>query len=129
VAAAVMMLVFAHTGGLTGAEVAVAGGAGAVGHALLEALLGDQAIRTLAAKARSSLESRVAELYAEEAQRYEAALASLDVDTQTPVRLRRLAESLSRAVVPAGTSAPAAPTAPAAAPGSTLDPDDSGGEP
>ena len=42
----VMILVFAHTGGLTGAEVAVAGAASAVGHMLLKAVLGDQTVRT-----------------------------------------------------------------------------------
>ena len=50
-----MLAVFAHTGGLTGAEVAVAGGTSAVGQKLLEALFGDQAVRTLAATAREDL--------------------------------------------------------------------------
>lgn len=102
VAAVVMVLVFAHTGGLTGAEAAVAGGAGAVGHTLLEALLGDQAIRSLAVKAREALESRVADLYEQETARYEQALAALGVDTAEPDELRRLAGTLRRAVVPSG---------------------------
>ena len=53
-----MIAVFAHTGGLTGAEVAVAGGTSAVGQRVLEALLGDQAVRTLAAQAREDLLER-----------------------------------------------------------------------
>ena len=48
----VMLAVFAQTGGLTGAEIAVAGGTTAAGQRILEALLGDQAVRTLAARAR-----------------------------------------------------------------------------
>ncbi len=44
----VMLAVFAHTGGLTGAEVVVAGGTSAVGQKLLEAIFGDQAVRQLA---------------------------------------------------------------------------------
>ena len=47
----VMLAVFAHTGGLTGAEVVVAGGTSAVGQKLLEAIFGDQAVRALAARA------------------------------------------------------------------------------
>jgi len=101
VAAVVIVLVFAHTGGLTGAEAAVAGGAGAVGHTLLEALLGDQAIRSLAAKGRDALERRVAALYEREAARYETELATFDVDERSPAELRRLARLLSRAVLPA----------------------------
>lgn len=96
-AAVVMVLVFAHTGGLTGAEAAVAGGAGAVGHSLLEALLGDQAIRRLAVQARESLEHKVAALYEEEAARYEAVLAVVDVDASTPAALRQAAAVLATA--------------------------------
>ncbi|MFZ0157791.1 MAG: hypothetical protein WAL50_02070, partial [Kineosporiaceae bacterium] len=96
VAAVVMMVVFAHTGGVTGAEVAVAGGASALGHTLLEALLGDQAIRSLAEQARASLDTRVAAVYDEEAARYRDAVAELGIDAAAPVRLRALADTLSR---------------------------------
>ena len=48
----VMLAVFAHTGGLTGAEVVVAGGTSALGQKVLEAIFGDQAVRALAAQAR-----------------------------------------------------------------------------
>lgn len=98
-AATVMVVVFAHTGGLTGAEAAVAGGAGAVGHSLLEALLGDQTIRRLAVAARESLEGKVQALYEKEAARYEVVLATVDVDEQTPAALRRAAGVLAGAVL------------------------------
>ncbi len=90
----VMVLVFAHTGGLTGAEVAVAGGASAVGHTLLEAVLGDQTVRRLALDARSDLERRVDELYASEVGRFDRLLAAVDVDTGAAGRLRTLADAL-----------------------------------
>lgn len=97
VAAVVMILVFAHTGGLTGAEAAVAGGAGAVGHTLLEAVLGDQTIRRLAVQARQALERKVADLYDAEASRYEQVLAGVAVDAGTPATLRQAAGVLAAA--------------------------------
>ena len=48
-----------QTGGLTGAEVVVAGGTSALGQKVLEAIFGDQAVRTLAARAREDLLERV----------------------------------------------------------------------
>src|SRR5690606_27040980 len=70
VALVLMVAVFASTGGLTGAEVAVAGGSSVAGQKLLEALLGDQAVRRLAALARDDLNRRTAELVASEAARF-----------------------------------------------------------
>jgi hypothetical protein len=71
----VMLAVFAQTGGLTGAEVVVAGGTSAVGQRVLEALLGDQAVRTLAERARDDLLRRARGLLDGEAQRYRERLA------------------------------------------------------
>jgi hypothetical protein len=72
---AVMLGVFAHTGGLTGAEVAVAGGTSALGQRLLEAIMGDQAVRALADRARRDLLARVEKLLDGELQRFDALLA------------------------------------------------------
>jgi hypothetical protein len=69
-----MLAVFVQTAGLTGAEIAVAGGTTAVGQRVLEAVFGDQAVRTLAARAREDLLERVDGLLAREADRYEALL-------------------------------------------------------
>jgi hypothetical protein len=66
--AVVMVAVFASTGGLTGGEVAVAGGTTAVGQRVLEAVFGDAAVRALAARAREDLEQRADRLL--EAERY-----------------------------------------------------------
>jgi hypothetical protein len=57
--AAVMVGVFAQTGGLTGGEIAVAGGTTAVGQRVLEAVFGDSAVRSLADRARVDLQARV----------------------------------------------------------------------
>ncbi|RBY93656.1 ABC transporter [Blastococcus sp. TF02-8] len=56
--AVVMVGVFAQTGGLTGGEVAVAGGTTAVGQRVLEAAFGDAAVRSLAERAREDLRER-----------------------------------------------------------------------
>ena len=68
----VMLAVFASTGGLTGLEAVVAGGTSAVGHKLLEALLGDQAVRALAARSRDDLMERVDDLLRDEGDRFAA---------------------------------------------------------
>jgi hypothetical protein len=67
-----MLAVFAHTGGLTGAEIAVAGGTSAVSQKLLEAVFGDAAVRILAGQARADLLDRVENLLAAEAGRFGA---------------------------------------------------------
>lgn len=71
---AVMVAVFTSTGGITGGEVVVAGGASALSQKVLEALLGDQAVRTLAARAREDLRERVDALLAQERERFTAPL-------------------------------------------------------
>jgi hypothetical protein len=67
--------VFASTGGLTGAEIAVAGGTSALSQKVLEALFGDQAVRRLAQRAREDLLDRVERLLAREEDRFRARLA------------------------------------------------------
>ncbi|MEX2659513.1 MAG: ABC transporter [Acidimicrobiales bacterium] len=67
---AVMLAVFAHTGGLTGTEVAVAGGTSAASQKLIEAVFGDQAVRALARQAREDLFDRVERLLAEDGRRF-----------------------------------------------------------
>ena len=67
---ALMVAVFAQTGGLTGGEIAVAGGTATVGQKLLEALFGDQAVRTLTQAARTDLSARIERLLEAEAERF-----------------------------------------------------------
>ena len=94
---AVMLAVFAHTGGLTGAEVVVAGGTSAVGQKLLEAILGDQAVRTLAARAREDLVERVERLLREDARRFEALLDEAAPDAAAYARLHAAIDAVRRA--------------------------------
>jgi hypothetical protein len=77
--AVVMVAVFAHTGGLVGGEIAVAGGTTVVGQRVLEAVFGDSAVRALAARAREDLERRADGLL-----RYEQARFDVRVDAVAP---------------------------------------------
>ncbi|SHN06474.1 dynamin family protein [Cryptosporangium aurantiacum] len=65
-----MLAVFAQTAGLTGLEVVVAGGTSAVSQKVLEAIFGDAAVRTLAARARDDLLTTVETLLDDEQQRF-----------------------------------------------------------
>ncbi len=69
VGVALMVLIFAHTGGLTGVEIGVAGGTATMSQALLSALFGEQAVRDLATEARRRLLARVTGLMEDEAAR------------------------------------------------------------
>ncbi|WP_206610380.1 dynamin family protein [Actinomyces wuliandei] len=62
VGVALMIVVLAHTGGLTGAEVGIAGGTALVAQRLLEAVFGDQALRTMTVRARADLTRHCREL-------------------------------------------------------------------
>jgi len=87
---ALMIVVFSHTGGLLmGAEVGIAGGSAVLGQKLLEAVFGDQAVRSLAERAKRSLEERVTELFETERTRYTGLLDSLGLDPEAPEALRR----------------------------------------
>ena len=74
-----MIVVFSYSYGLTGAEVGIAGGSAVLGQKLLEAVFGDQAVRSLAERARTSLEARVRELF-------DAELAALHRPPRQPGR-------------------------------------------
>jgi hypothetical protein len=91
---ALMVVVFSHTAGLTGAEVGIAGGSAVLGQKLLEAVFGDQAVRTLVERARRSLGIRVRELIDEERARYISILDALGLDAQTPDQLRAAARRI-----------------------------------
>ena len=92
----VMLAVFAHTGGLTGAETLVAGGTSAIAQKLLEAIFGDQAVRTLATHAREDLIERVERVLREEARRFDALLEASAPDPDAFARLRAATDALRR---------------------------------
>jgi energy-coupling factor transporter ATP-binding protein EcfA2 len=91
---ALMVVVFANTAGITGAEVGIAGGSALLGQKLLEAVFGDQALRDLAERARRQLETRVRALLDEERHRYLDLLASLGIDPEAAEQLRNAARGV-----------------------------------
>ncbi len=91
---ALMVVVFASTAGLTGAEVGIAGGSAVVGQKLLEAVFGDQAVRRLAENARRDLAERVARLLDTERQRFVDLLDSQELPVDSAEQLRGLARKV-----------------------------------
>jgi len=88
---ALMVVVFAHTAGVTGAEAGIAGGSAVLGQKLLEAVFGDQAVRSLAERAKKDLDQRVVSLYAAERARFTTIIDGLGLDPGTPEQLRAAA--------------------------------------
>jgi hypothetical protein len=78
---ALMVVAFASTGGLTGAEVGIAGGTALVAQKLLEAVFGDDAVRRLTTLARERLDERVRSVLDAEAARYTSVLDGLGTPT------------------------------------------------
>ncbi len=106
---ALMVVVFAHTAGITGAEAGIAGGSAVLGQKLLEAVFGDQAVRTLAERARRDLDRRVTDLLDAERLRYTGLLDALGIDAAAPDRLRdaaRRVEDLRFAMSRSGRESP-----------------------
>jgi hypothetical protein len=91
---ALMIVVFAHTGGLVGAEIGVAGGTAVLAQRILEAVFGDQAIRRLSQTAKDDLDARVQALLADELVRYHKILDGLGVDSEDSTRLRTAAAAV-----------------------------------
>ncbi|WP_068431441.1 dynamin family protein [Piscicoccus intestinalis] len=93
-----MLVVFSHTmGTLGGAEVGIAGGSAVLAQRLLEAVFGDQAVRTLAAKARAQLLERTQALYDEEADRLRELVARANVRPEQAAELDEAARDLRAA--------------------------------
>ena len=91
-----MVVVFSFTGGLTGAEVGIAGGTAVVGQKLLEAIFGEDAVRRLAKEAKQSLDVRCAKLLEHQQQRFLSRLGPVE-DAAEPLvqRLDGLAGQLA----------------------------------
>ena len=68
--AALMIVVFSMSAGLTGLEVGVAGGTAVVGQKVLEAVFGEDAVRRLARKARDDLHERTRRLLQAEQRKF-----------------------------------------------------------
>ena len=80
VGVALMIVVFSHTAGISGAEVGIAGGTALLAQRLLEAVFGEDAVRGLTKRAKQQLDERIAAVLADELRRYHVALAETGVD-------------------------------------------------
>ena len=95
VGAALMLVIFSQTAGLTGAEIGVAGGSAVLAQKLLESIFGEDAVRRLAVIAKQQLDERVHALMAGELGRYEQALADLQVTGERAARIREASERVN----------------------------------
>lgn len=96
VTVALMLAVFASTAGITGGEVAIAGGSAVVGQKLLETIFGEDTVRRMVADAREDLNRRLGDLFEAERDRYRALTGPL-LEGATADELRTASESAKRA--------------------------------
>jgi ribose 1,5-bisphosphokinase PhnN len=94
VGVAVMLGVFLHTAGLTGAEVGVAAGTAFLNQKLLEAVFGERAMEELIGHARTRLDALLSSLFARDRQRFEALLTPPDALREVAAGLRDTVEGL-----------------------------------
>jgi hypothetical protein len=95
---AVMIAVFTSTAFLpTGLEVAVGAGTTVAAQKVLEAIFGDQAIRSLAARAREDLLARVDDLLDQESARFTDRTAAVGIEADPGSELRRAAAAVESA--------------------------------
>ncbi len=92
-----MLAVFAQTGGLSGVEFLVAGGTSAASQKVLEAVFGDSAVRTLAARARADLLERVELLLESERRRFMDVVDGAAPDLDSALGLRNELETFEKA--------------------------------
>lgn len=87
-----ILVTFSATGALTGAEAGIAGGTAVLAQRVLEAIFGDQAVRSMAHKARQLLLAQTSDVYAVQRQRFD--------DVVPPVAaVRDAASAVERATV------------------------------
>ncbi|WP_298460537.1 dynamin family protein [uncultured Cellulomonas sp.] len=107
--AALMVAVFASTGGLTGAEVGIAGGSALLAQRLLEAVFGDDAVRQLTKVAHQRLDQRVGDVLAAQAQRFTVQLDALGAGQPGGTALR---DAVTRVRTAAAAVAPSSAAGP-----------------
>ncbi|RCK69062.1 ABC transporter [Desertihabitans brevis] len=93
---ALMIVVFAQTGGLVGAEIGVAGGTAVLAQRVLEAVFGDEAVRRLARRAKELLDGDVEVLMSVELARFHQVLAAEQVEPGQADRIRRAVAEVQR---------------------------------
>ena len=93
-----MLAAFAGTGGLTGAEVGIAGGTAVVAGKLLDTIFGDQVTRDLADTVRTRLLDSAQELVASCRAPFDDALAAAEVPPRQAGTLRGSGQRLEEAL-------------------------------
>lgn len=94
---ALMLVVFASTAGITGGELAIAGGSAVLAQRLLETVFGEDNVRRLAARARADLAARLDDFFAGQAARYDEVTAALTVGPGAAELRRATTEALDHA--------------------------------
>ena len=94
---ALMIVLFAQTGGITGAEVAIGAGTAGLSQTLLTAIFGEQAVRELATTARNLLMDRVGGLLEIDANRFRTQLWTFVTPDDQLERLRQAADAFEQA--------------------------------
>jgi hypothetical protein len=94
VGVAAMLAVFAHTAGLTGGEIAIAGGTAVVNHKLLEALFGEAAVTGMVSSAETDLRATLRRVLEADAERFLHLVAPASV---TPAELEAAMTGVERA--------------------------------
>ncbi|MGW0435176.1 ABC transporter [Micromonospora sp. NPDC003197] len=113
---AVTIAVFASTAFIpTGLEVATGASTTVAAQAVLQAIFGDQAVRNLAAQARTDLLARVDTLLDEEARRYRVRIEAAGIGVGPGARLRRAARTVAQAQTRSSLAHPGHPPRPAGA--------------
>ena len=98
VGAVLMLAAFAGTGGLTGAEVGIAGTTAVVAGKLLDTIFGDQVTRDLAAQVRTRLVDAAQELVGSCREPFDASLTAVQVQPRQAGTLRRSGHALEEAL-------------------------------
>ncbi|WP_165372707.1 ABC transporter [Pengzhenrongella frigida] len=106
--AALMVVVFASTGGLTGAEIGIAGGSALLAQRLLEAVFGDDAVRQLTRTAADRLTVRVRDVLDGQARRFTVQLDVLGTAQASGEALRAAADRVAGAARDAAAAAASA---------------------
>jgi hypothetical protein len=92
-----MLLVFSQTGGVTGGEVGIATGSAVLAQRILEAIFGDQAVRSLAAHARGKLMDKAQEMFAGEQARLNVAVSAVPGNPGQADRIKAAAAAVKAA--------------------------------
>lgn len=104
---ALMLTAFSVTGGITGAEVGIAGGTAVLAQKVLEAAFGDDAVRRLTADVQARLQARLASIVSADATIALTAVTAAGVSEADGEALRRAAAEVAEATRAAAAATPA----------------------